>query len=119
MRLSQEYQAMALPTMQTSRLHLRPLAEHNRNDVVNLNSDPQTMKYIHCGRPLTQQEAVQDLDDRLLASRLVPGLGYWAAYLGDAFIGWGALAPLRSNGEATLTSKAELGYRISSRFWRQ
>lgn len=110
---------MALPTMRTLRLRLCALAEHNQDDIVDLDSDPQVMKYVHSGRPLTQEEAVQDHQERLSACKQVPGLGYWAAYLDDAFIGWGALAPIQSNSGTFHASKAELGYRISPRFWRQ
>ncbi|KAH8131696.1 hypothetical protein FP744_10009260 [Trichoderma asperellum] len=110
---------MALPTMQTSRLCLCPLAERNRDDLIDLDSDPQVMKYVHNGRPLTQEEAIQDHQERLSASRQVPGLGYWAGYLDDAFIGWGALAPVQSGDGTFHAQKAELGYRISPRFWRR
>lgn len=58
---------MALPTMQTARLCLRPLAEHNRDDIIDLDSDPEVMKYVHSGRPLTQEEAVQDHQERISA----------------------------------------------------
>lgn len=115
----QEYQDMALPTLQTSRLSLRPLAEHNRDDIIDLDADPQVMKYVHSGRPLTQEEAIQDHQERLLACKQVPGLGYWAGYLGDIFIGWAALSPIQSNGGTFYAQKAELGYRISPHFWRR
>ncbi|EHK22271.1 uncharacterized protein TRIVIDRAFT_29064 [Trichoderma virens Gv29-8] len=110
---------MALPTLQTSRLQLNPLAEHNRDNIIALDSDPQVVKYVHNGRPLTQEEAIQDHQERLSACKQVPGLGYWAAYLGDVFIGWGALSPIQSNDGTFPATKAELGYRISPRFWRQ
>lgn len=119
MRLDQESQPVALPTMRTSRLHLRPLTEDNQDDIIDLDSDPQVMKYVHSGRPLTQEEAVQDHQERLLACRQVPGLGYWAAYLGGAFIGWGTISPIQSNDGTFDALRAELGYRISSHFWRQ
>lgn len=110
---------MTLPTLQTPRLNLRPLAEHNRDDIIDLDSDPQVMKYVHSGRPLTQEEAIQDHQERLSAYQQIPGLGYWAAYLDDTFIGWAALSPIPSNGETFHAQKAEIGYRISPRFWRR
>ncbi|KAL6795270.1 acyl-CoA N-acyltransferase [Trichoderma sp. SZMC 28012] len=110
---------MALPTLQTSRLSLRPLAEHNRDDIIDLDSDPQVMKYVHSGRPLTQEEAIQDHQERLLACRQIPGLGYWAGYFDDTCIGWAALSPIQSNGGTFHEQKAEIGYRISPRFWRR
>ncbi|KAL6836430.1 acyl-CoA N-acyltransferase [Trichoderma sp. SZMC 28015] len=110
---------MTLPTLQTPRLNLRPLAEHNRDDIIDLDSDPQVMKYVHSGRPLTQEEAIQDHQERLSACRQVSGLGYWAGYLGDTFIGWAALSPIQSNTGTFHAQKAEIGYRISPRFWRR
>ncbi|KAL6807718.1 acyl-CoA N-acyltransferase [Trichoderma sp. SZMC 28013] len=110
---------MALPTLQTPRLNLRPLTEHNQDDIINLDSDPQVTKYVHSGRPLTRDEAIQDHQERLSASRQVPGLGYWAGYLDDIFIGWAALSPIQSNSGTFHAQKAELGYRISPHFWRR
>lgn len=105
--------------MRTARLNLRPLAQHNRDDIIDLDSDPQVMKYVHRGRPLTRVEADQDHQERLSASRQVPGLGYWAGYLDDTFIGWAALSPIQSNSGTFNAQKAEIGYRISPRFWRR
>ncbi|KKP05073.1 hypothetical protein THAR02_02860 [Trichoderma harzianum] len=105
--------------MQTPRLSLRLLAEHNQDDIIDLDSDPQVMKYVHSGRPLTQEEAIQDHQERLLACRQIPGLGYWAGYHGDTFIGWAALSPIQSNDGTFHAQNAEIGYRISPRFWRK
>ncbi|KAL6698220.1 hypothetical protein J3F84DRAFT_366883 [Trichoderma pleuroticola] len=69
----QEHQDMALPTLQTRRLNFHPLAEHNRDDIINLDSDPQVMKYIHSGRPLTQVEAISRPPRASLSVQTSPG----------------------------------------------
>lgn len=109
---------MSQSTIQTDRLALRPLGEEHRHHFIQLNSHAAVMKYIE-GRPLTEQEAVQDHNTRLASAAGAGGLGYWVGYLGAEFIGWWALSPVKTPDGQINRTRAQLGYRLLPKYWRQ
>lgn len=105
-------------TLKTSRLFLRPLTEDNLEDVVQLNSDPAVLKYI-VGRALTREEAAEEHKRRLNYAVRVPGLGVWAGYFEDEFVGTFTIGPQKVTDGEPDPKRGELGYRLRAKFWRR
>ncbi|MFE3648881.1 GNAT family N-acetyltransferase [Streptomyces sp. NPDC059152] len=95
----------------TARLALRPFTdtEADLDLVVELDSDPQVMRYITGGRPTTREEIRAES-----FARMLPG-GFWATHLRATgeFLGWHCLRP---HGDGPARS-AELGYRLRKAAW--
>lgn len=105
-------------TLKTARLHLRPLTEDNFEDMLLLNSDPAVLKYI-VGRAMTREEVVEEQKCRLNYAVRVPGLGVWAGYFEDEFVGTWTIGPQRVTDGEPDPKRGELGYRLRSKFWRR
>ncbi|WP_331445369.1 GNAT family N-acetyltransferase [Streptomyces xanthochromogenes] len=103
------------PYLTTPRLTLRPFADTDADLdlVVDLDSDPEVMRYLTGGRPMTRTEIRADSFARML--RTYPVGGFWATHLRDTgeFIGWHCL---RRFGDAPPRS-ADLGYRLRKSAW--
>ena len=111
-------------TLRTERLELRPLGPEHIDLTKQLDFDPDVMKYVLFGRPLTPEEAMEVHKWLLNAATPVPGLGCWVGFDGDQFVGWWVLAPSQSNpgqDEPPQYNKrrAECGWRLLPKFWRK
>ncbi|MEU1814984.1 GNAT family N-acetyltransferase [Streptomyces roseifaciens] len=95
----------------TARLALRPFTdtEADLDLVVELDGDPEVMRYITGGRPMTRAEVRAESFERMLRG------GFWATHLRDTgeFIGWHCLRPLKD----APTGSADLGYRLRKPAW--
>ncbi|MFI1202578.1 GNAT family N-acetyltransferase [Streptomyces sp. NPDC020883] len=95
----------------TDRLALRPFTdtEADLDLVVELDSDPEVMRYITGGRPMTREEIRAES-----FARMLPG-GFWATHLRATgeFLGWHCLRPLRG----APAGSADLGYRLRKAAW--
>ncbi|KFY57803.1 hypothetical protein V496_06350 [Pseudogymnoascus sp. VKM F-4515 (FW-2607)] len=116
--------ALAQQTLRTARLELRPLGPEHQELTRQLDFDPDVMKYVLFGRPLTLEESNETHKWLLNAATIVPGLGCWAGYVRDDFVGWWVLAPSQSNaGEEEppqyKKERAEFGWRLLPKFWRK
>lgn len=102
--------------MHTDRIRLVPLGEEHLEFEVELDSDPEVMRYLTGdGRTRAQVEKAHGL--RLATAQPVPGLGFWVGFVDDEFVGWWLLEPA-GWGEGTLIpGQAELGYRLLRRHW--
>ena len=100
-------------TLHTSRLELVPLSEEHLDYEVELDSDPEVMRYLGNGTARTPTEVQRHHRDRLAEADLVPGLGFWVGLHSGQFVGWWILGPRPIEGQA------ELGYRLLRRYWRQ
>lgn len=109
---------MTQSTLRTDRLSLVPLAEEHLEHEIELDSDPEVMRYLLEGRARTRQEVEAAHRRRLSAADRVPGLGYWAGFACDAFVGWWILEPPERADQGPVDGQAELGYRILRRNWR-
>ena len=102
--------------LETERLRLRRLTVGDVAHLVDLDSDPEVMRFLTGGRPTPPAVIRDELLPRLLAEYdRYPGLGRWAALdrgTGD-FLGWFALRP-PGDGDGT---QAELGYRLRRSAW--
>jgi hypothetical protein len=70
-----------------------PLAEEHLDYEVELDSDPEVMRYLGNGTARTRAEVQRYHRDRLAAAELVPGLGFWVGFEHGQFVGWWILEP--------------------------
>jgi RimJ/RimL family protein N-acetyltransferase len=100
------------PPLTTGRLLLEPLTEAHTEHLVELDSDPEVLRFIW-GRALTRTEVVEEfLPRRLSPDAAARGLGWWVGFEGDTFVGWWCLEV-----DSTDDTTAELGYRLRREAW--
>jgi RimJ/RimL family protein N-acetyltransferase len=124
---------MPQPILHTDRLLLVPLADRHLDLEIELDSDPEVLRYLS-GRAHTRDEVVGGHARRLALARKVPGLGFWMAFGTDGgargstrpatedagdFVGLMMLPPAHGPDQPDDPSVADLGYRIMRRYWRQ
>ncbi|MFI7532175.1 GNAT family N-acetyltransferase [Streptosporangium sp. NPDC049376] len=109
---------MSQTTLHTGRILLVPLADEHLEDEVELDSDPEVMRYLE-GRARTREEVERFHRKRLAAADRVPGLGFWAGSVDGRFVGWWILEPPQRADQGPVEGQAELGYRLLRRHWRQ
>jgi RimJ/RimL family protein N-acetyltransferase len=105
-------------TLLTERLTLVPLAEDHLDFEIELDSDPEVMRYLS-GRALRRDEVEQAPRCRLAAARAVSRLGFWVGFTDSAFVGWWILQPRNGPDQPKVAGEAELGYRLLRRHWRR
>lgn len=110
---------MSRPVLVTSRLRLEPMTSEHLSLLVELDSDAEVLRHI-LGRARTAQE-VYDYWDPICADREADelGLGWWIgrARADDEFLGWWDLSPARP--VSRRPRRAEAGWRLARRHWRQ
>jgi RimJ/RimL family protein N-acetyltransferase len=102
--------------LETGRLRLRRFTLDDADRLVDLDSDPEVMRYITYGQPTPRESYVNIYLPRWFAIyEAQPGLGYFAAERRDTgeFIGWFHLRDDRLEPEYV-----ELGYRLQRAAWR-
>jgi len=112
-------QSRGQPVLQTARIRLMPLSDEHLEHEVALDADPEVMKYLGNGKPRTRSVVEALHKERLAVATRVPGLGFWAGFVGDEFVGWWILEPPDRPDQGPVEGQAELGYRLLPRFWRQ
>lgn len=105
--------------MRTRRLSLVPLADEHLDYEVELDSDPEVMRYLGNGKARTRAEVQRHHLHRLAVADLVPGLGFWVGFYDGQFVGWWLLGPPQHPDQGPVEGQAELGYRLLRRHWRQ
>jgi RimJ/RimL family protein N-acetyltransferase len=98
--------------IRTDRLCLRLLTAAHLPELVELDADPEVMRYINGGKPNSRELYEQELLPRMLAWDDEP-YGFLAAHEAEAFVGWFHLRPTVTPGETML----ELGYRLRRSAW--
>ncbi|MGH3716929.1 MAG: GNAT family N-acetyltransferase [Micromonosporaceae bacterium] len=105
------------PVLETERLLLREFTAADLDRLVELDSDPEVMRFIGDSKP-TPREVIETerLPHYLATYRSHPGFGRWAAIekATGAFLGWFALDPPEALAPDT---GPELGYRLSRAAW--
>jgi RimJ/RimL family protein N-acetyltransferase len=88
----------------TARMVLRAITIDDADRLVELDRDPEVMRFINGGRPTPRDEAAR-IVERALGHR-------WMAFerAGDALVGWFGLRPAGAH-------ERELGYRLRRAFW--
>lgn len=102
--------------LETERLVLRRFTEDDVEDLVELDSDPDVMRFINGGRPTSRHEIESDILPTFLDyyERFV-GYGFWAAVEKSTgrFVGWFHFRPAKGAD----TDEIELGYRLRKSAW--
>ncbi len=105
--------------LETHRIQLIPLSDEHLEHEVELDADPEVMRYLGAGSARTREE-VEELHRRRLAiAGRVPGLGFWAGFVDREFVGWWILEPPERADQGPVVGQAELGYRLLRRHWRK
>jgi RimJ/RimL family protein N-acetyltransferase len=104
-------------TLQADRIRLVPLTDEHFELEVELDSDPEVMRYL-TGRGRTREQVTAAHQLRLATAEPVDGLGFWVGFVDGTFVGWWLLEPHATESERD-TVQAELGYRLLRRYWRQ
>ncbi|MGJ9421247.1 GNAT family N-acetyltransferase [Aeromicrobium sp. CF3.5] len=110
---------MSQVTLRTDRLLLVPLAGEHLEHEIELDADPEVMRFLGAGRPRTRDEVEELHRARLAAADLVRGLGFWAGLVEGQFVGWWILEPPERADQGPVEGQAELGYRLLRRHWRR
>ncbi|MDH2429537.1 GNAT family N-acetyltransferase [Sphaerisporangium sp. TRM90804] len=110
---------MAQKTLTTGRITLVPLSDDHLEGEVELDADPEVMRYLGDGRARTREEVEGSHRRRLAAAGRVPGLGFWAGLVGGEFVGWWILESPERADQGPVEGQAELGYRLLRRHWRR
>jgi RimJ/RimL family protein N-acetyltransferase len=108
-------------TLRTARLDLIPLGDEHLEHEVELDSDPEVLRYLS-GRARSPSEVGQVHQKRLARAEEVDGLGIWAGFLhaeSESFVGLWMLQPPRGPSQPKVPGEADLGYRLLRRHWRQ
>jgi RimJ/RimL family protein N-acetyltransferase len=105
--------------LETPRLVLRQFTADDADNLFDLNSDPEVMRYLTGGRPTPREE----IRDRLIPYHLgvygrLDRLGTWAAESAATgeFLGWFHFRPGHGSDDIT---DIELGYRLRRSTWNK
>jgi RimJ/RimL family protein N-acetyltransferase len=110
---------MPQPVLRTARLSLVPLDDRHLDLEVELDSDPEVLRYL-TGRARSRDEVAELHAERMALSAKVDGLGFWIAFgAGGEFVGLMMLPPAHGPHQPDDPAVAELGYRLRRRHWRQ
>ncbi|SCF12252.1 Protein N-acetyltransferase, RimJ/RimL family [Micromonospora coriariae] len=124
---------MPQPILRTDRLLLVPLADRHLELEIQLDSDPEVLRYLF-GRARSRDEVLASHAQRMALARNVVGLGYWMAFGSGGgardstsparedegeFIGLLMLPPAHGPDQPDDPTVAELGYRLVRRHWRK
>ncbi len=103
--------AMREPMFTTPRMQLMRICAADLDSLVELDSDPEVMRYISGGTPNSRELYLDELLPRMLAWPSEP-YGFMTAWIGDEFAGWFHLRPSVAD-----ASMLELGYRLRRATW--
>ena len=102
--------------LETQRLLLRRFTQEDSQNLVELDSDPEVMRFINGGRATPRDEIENDVLPAFLGHyERYAGYGFWAAVEKPTgrFVGWFHLRPA----EGAPPGELELGYRLRRSAW--
>lgn len=102
--------------LETDRMVLRRFTEADADNLFDLDSDPDVMRFLNGGKPTPRDVIENEILPRLLHDyERFAGYGRWAAVEKSTgeFLGWFALRPREGGG----LDEAELGYRLRKSAW--
>ncbi|MGW7533238.1 GNAT family N-acetyltransferase [Amycolatopsis sp. NPDC054798] len=100
--------------LETERLLLRRFTEADAENLVELDSDPQVMRFL-TGKPTPRAEIERKVLPAILSEYERGPAGQWAAIerASGEFLGWISLRPPEDGS----TTELELGYRLMAKAW--
>ena len=104
--------------LETGRLILRRFTGDDVDLLVELDADPEVMRYINGGEPTSRAEVVDEVLPAFLDYyERYPGYGFWAAIEKSTgeFLGWFHFRPPHGGRD----DEAELGYRLRKSAWNK
>jgi len=104
--------------LETERLILREFTEDDVENLVELDSDPEVMRYLNGGIATPRELVEQEIVPRFLSYyQRYDDFGVWAAIekSGGTFIGWFSFRPH----DESRPEEVELGYRLRRPAWGQ
>ncbi|GGR89132.1 GNAT family acetyltransferase [Streptomyces aureoverticillatus] len=108
---------MSQTILRTERAQLVPLSDEHLEYQVELDADPEVMRYV--GGARTREQVEKKHRETLAEADRVPGLGYWAGFVAGDFAGYWILRAPDPDGEESVEGQAELGFRLLRRYWRK
>ena len=104
------YVPLLMPAIETERLLLRMLGPEDLDELARLFRDPQVMRYVGDGQPVSREEAERALNS-IIRHWQTHGFGRWAAVDKQTreFIGFGGLR--------SLFGTAEVVYHLATAHW--
>jgi RimJ/RimL family protein N-acetyltransferase len=102
----------------TERLELVPLADEHLPHEIELDSDPEVLRYLST-RTFTPEEIAQSHRTRLARAHEIDGLGVWMGFTDGGFVGMWMLQPPHGPSQPKVRGVADLGYRLLRRHWRR
>jgi len=105
-------------SLTTERIRLVPLSDAHLEYEVELDSDPEVMRYL-TGSERTRSQVEESHLKRMATAEPVPGLGFWVGFVGDDFVGWWLLEPAGWGEGRLVEGETELGYRLLRRHWNK
>lgn len=104
---------MSKIVLETERLLIREFNENDEDDLFQLNSDPDVMRYVGPGQVQTQEQVREGLKRLAKLYQDHPGYGSWATFdkALDEFVGAFLLVPYPE------TNEVEVGYRFNKKHW--
>jgi len=105
---------MQIVTIQTKRLNLRGFAPDDLDRLAEILSDPQVMRYMPGGQPLSRERSNRHLQS-ILSHWEQHGFGWWAVIhrADDRLIGWCGLTYLPE------VDETEVAYLLDRPYWGQ
>ena len=108
---------MEPPYLRTERLVMRPFTLDDAQHLIDLDSDPEVMRFITDGAPTSPDVVHNQLLPKIMRDQAAnPNLGVWAALDrgSEEFLGWFHLRPFNDDPQVL-----ELGYRLTRGVWGQ
>lgn len=106
--------------LETNRVYLKEISKNDSHLLLDLDSDPEVMKYLTDGKPSTIAEVEEAMTRILLfIDKYQYKFGFWLAYTKDTneFMGWFLFRPCKKHPDDL--QNIELGYRLKKKFWGQ
>lgn len=104
--------------LESERIYLREFTQEDEDELLDLDSDPEVMKYLTDGKPSSRENIQKQMKRVSVLLKNNDGkFGVWAAIEKEtnAFIGWFHLFP--SPNEHENSKKLFLGYRLKKKYW--
>lgn len=111
---------MTVSVTNSERLSFRLMDITDKSLFLDLDSDPEVMRFINGGIPTTEQEYEDIYIPRHSTFRNPEkGWGYWATFIAETntFIGWVLVRPMNFFNEDTDLDNIELGWRFKQLAW--